>query len=470
MEELNLRKITPVNGFDKNDRNNAKQNNYAWSMAEFGNHIYIGTARNTFYIGLKSYGFIPPKEYTPEDPIDMGTEIWRCCKYCKYKKWERVFKASEEEQILGIRCFIEYKGTLYGGCHTLLDKPYLTVTDDGKNWSLIPAGIPDKFGTRSMAIHKGRLYIGATDASNVGGQETFLYSSDNPKEYFNKVNVASIKGEITSMISFNGYLYIGTSPSGGFEIWKSKDPESGIWELVVDKGAGDALNEIPISMEIYNDHIYVGSAIWMAIRSTNSDQKFVPLKGFDVIRISKHDKWELIVGSEPLIPTTPTTGQRNKGAYPSGFGNIFNSYCWQIKTLENRLYISSWDSSKAFYTIVNNFLQSSNPETDKDDEVLKDFINAYLKYLLSNKENNFNFSGWIKAFIKSISKLPENFGFDFHGSKNGFSFETISLDGFDNSNNYGIRTLLPVDDKLYIGTANPVEGCEIWTLQEEKCC
>ena len=35
-----------TNGFDFNDLNNARQNNYAWSMSELGDYIYVGTGRN----------------------------------------------------------------------------------------------------------------------------------------------------------------------------------------------------------------------------------------------------------------------------------------------------------------------------------------------------------------------------------------------------------------------------------------
>jgi len=36
-------KITPVNGFDITNPDNARQNNYAWSMEEMGDYIYVGT-------------------------------------------------------------------------------------------------------------------------------------------------------------------------------------------------------------------------------------------------------------------------------------------------------------------------------------------------------------------------------------------------------------------------------------------
>ncbi|HEX3048986.1 MAG TPA: hypothetical protein VHY08_29860, partial [Bacillota bacterium] len=54
-------KITPVNGFDTNDPNNAKQNNYAWSMEEMDDYLYVGTGRNIAYLALRSFGLEVPK-------------------------------------------------------------------------------------------------------------------------------------------------------------------------------------------------------------------------------------------------------------------------------------------------------------------------------------------------------------------------------------------------------------------------
>ena len=44
-----FRNITPVNGFDEYNSSNARQNNYAWSMTEMHDYLYVGTGRNIFY-------------------------------------------------------------------------------------------------------------------------------------------------------------------------------------------------------------------------------------------------------------------------------------------------------------------------------------------------------------------------------------------------------------------------------------
>lgn len=78
INSLKFKKITPINGFDKINPDNAKQNNYAWSMAELDGYLYIGTARNIAYTIFHS-GLFPDLGPTPFDPINptMLPEIWR---------------------------------------------------------------------------------------------------------------------------------------------------------------------------------------------------------------------------------------------------------------------------------------------------------------------------------------------------------------------------------------------------------
>jgi len=51
------------------------QNNYAWSMTELGDYVYVSTARNIFYsiVSNQVFGDIPiPDELTPRNPVMRG--------------------------------------------------------------------------------------------------------------------------------------------------------------------------------------------------------------------------------------------------------------------------------------------------------------------------------------------------------------------------------------------------------------
>lgn len=73
-----FKKITPVRGFDRVDPNNARQNNYVWSMEEMGDYIYVGTARNIVHSLLRYISEIlgseipVPPELEPDVVDDSG--------------------------------------------------------------------------------------------------------------------------------------------------------------------------------------------------------------------------------------------------------------------------------------------------------------------------------------------------------------------------------------------------------------
>ncbi len=479
MNSCRFDKITPVNGFDALNPDNAMQNNYAWSMAEFSGYIYVGTGRNIPYSAMVGMGITPPPELTPVNPSNTA-EIWRYPLNGRCKKWERVYKAPQGSGLMGFRYMITFTdddgvNALYCAGFGTNTAAVLLMTTNGYDFNEVSAGIPTGFSTRTMAIHKNKLYTGATNALNFS-TNSYLFVTENPSDGWNQINFGTgdiPTGEVVSMISFNGYLYIGTSPAGGFEVWKSANPESGRWQLVVDKGAGDALNEVPMSMEIFKDHLYVGTGIWIGIQSVDPDKTIVPPKGFDVIRINKKDKWKVVVGSTPIAPTEPTTGKRNQAKCPSGFGSIFNAYCWQIRAYRNTLFIGSWDAAILDYSIIKNALNQDNADnTITNDQFSVENVLKMLSQFPITIKSEYNWFAWMLALIKSIPKYPCQFGFDLWESNDGENFCDVSLDGFHNKYNYGLRTMIVTEDnsKLFLGTANPYEGCEVWQLKCNDSC
>lgn len=64
-------------------------------------------------------------------------------------------------------------------------------------------------------------------------------------------------------------------------------------------------------------------------------------------------------------------------------------------------------------------------------------------------------------YIKNSTK-----GFDLLVSEDGVNFEVVTNDGFCDPSNHGVRTLTSADDgtTLYVGTANPYFGAQMWKL------
>lgn len=467
---MRIKKTTDVNGLDKMNPYNAMQNNYAWSMVEYGDYIYVGTGRNVAHFAFKAFDLIPPEAYTPENVI-MAAEIWRYPKHGCHKEWENVYRAPEEWGLMGVRSMAVYKDdegeeAIYCGCYAVKDS-YMLKSTDGENWVRIPAGIQPGYTTRTTSIHKGKLY---TSALRQGAyeQESFLYASENPEKGWTRVNTDVITGEIFNMISFNGNLYLAAMPIGGFSLWRCEDPESGEWKCIVDKGAGDALNETPLALGIFEDSLYIGVGVNLHVYSVDPDNRWVLPKGFDLIKVSKDDKWEVIIGGEPISPTDPQTGVRNKGKYPSGFGNLYNAYCWQLQSFGGKLYLSTFDAAIIykiyFKDLYHNFSLKKLIKT-------LEFTSKYIQSVVKGyKEGKYELKRWYKSWAASLSKYPESFGFDLLFSEDGRNFEIVSMDGFGNEENYGLRKLyVSSEDIMYMGTANPSQGCEVWAASEHHC-
>ncbi|MCG1012530.1 hypothetical protein JT739_07935 [Tepidanaerobacter sp. GT38] len=68
-----------------------------------------------------------------------------------------------------------------------------------------------------------------------------------------------------------------------------------------------------------------------------------------------------------------------------------------------------------------------------------------------------------KAGIFHFTAIKFPRGFDLYVSEDGVNFSSVFLDGLNNPHNYGGRILfVDSENNLYIGTANPFEGCEVW--------
>jgi len=235
-----FRKITPVNGFDASDPDNAMQNNYAWSMTELDGYLYVGTARNIPYsiFSNQIFGDIPiPEELTPENPM-MAGEIWRY-PIKGSGKWERVYRTPENLINLGFRFMITYttpegETAIYAGALTLTPDLFMLKSTDGTNWYPLESNI-EGFSTRYMAEHRGKLYMGALPL--IGQAEIQLYSSFDPeRDGWELVDVygdpdKNPRGNVDLLLSYNDHLYVATARHTGFELWRTlgAEPEKDKW-------------------------------------------------------------------------------------------------------------------------------------------------------------------------------------------------------------------------------------------------
>ncbi|ODA40005.1 hypothetical protein DSBG_3211 [Desulfosporosinus sp. BG] len=451
--------LTRVNGLNLSNLNNARQNNYAWSMSDLGDFIYVGTGRNILINIIKS---IEPMTKLPvliePDPIDNRAEIWRF-KKDGYQPWQIVYKAPKDSGITGFRFMIKHEP--FGGSPCLFaatfgSKVQILKTTNGVNWFILPDNVLQGTSSRAMVIQKGKVYVSTIDELSQT-PTPLLYSSKDPEFYSweSLIDVTATgfdpaknpTGAISNMAVFNNKIYVGIGDSGGAQVWRTNGPEPKLndWTLIVDKGFGDPANKYTLSFGVFKNHLYVSGTKELPLAW------FMPM-GCDIIRISKNDEWILIVGGNSFLPLTASSGGVQKGVsgLGSGFNNPFNVYAWQIQEYHDQLLISTFDDSINMEVILNTLLANKL--------ALEQLIGKTVTNLLIEIYES------VVGILRAI-KYP--IGFDLYISEDGVHFSSIFLNGLNNPNNYGGR-ILYVDghEKLYLGTANPFQGCEVWRTRE----
>ncbi|MGI6486520.1 MAG: hypothetical protein ACOX15_09525 [Tepidanaerobacteraceae bacterium] len=447
-----FRNLTPTNGFDNKNLSNARQNNYAWSMSELGDYIYVGTGRN---ILLNIINAISPNVKFPSllmaDPVVNRAEIWRYRKDGRLS-WEKVYPTTTEDpSFLGFRYMINHKPlegspALYAA--GVSERVRVLKSTNGVNWRVLEDTILQGSSSRAMVTHKGRLYIATRDELNQNAVP-LLYSSKDPEFYpwESVINNAedfkpnkNPKGSIWNMAVFNNRIYVSTSHENRIQIWRTnhEEPRLNEWTLVVD-GFENPLNRYTLSMGVFKDHLYVSGTKPLPL------SWFIPL-GCDVIRIDKEDNWETIVGGNTFVPLASIIDEGSLSNLGSGFNNPFNVYGWQIQEYKNRLLISTFDDSSNMEVILTTLLEN---RLALENIIGETVTNILIKVYASVVE------------ILTAIRYPR--GFDLYISEDGVNFNCAFVNGLNNPHNYGGRILF-VDSKndLYIGTSNPFQGCEVW--------
>lgn len=97
------------------------------------------------------------------------------------------------------------------------------------------------------------------------------------------------------------------------------------------------------------------------------------------------------------------------------------------------------------------------PETEETSEA---------KALLNKIIDIFDMKGLTMYLEISQYMVNNTAGFDLYATTDMENFDCITLNGFDDEYNYGARTFAATDEGLYIGTANPFYGAQVWKLED----
>ena len=252
-----------------------------------------------------------------------------------------------------------------------------------------------------------------------------------------------------NLMVFNDYLYIG----------EYNDEEIALERILFSKTGKNADGQF-------------GGGLDCRFLNANLDQSV------NLYRMDKNENMELVVGnSTKMFPNGSLSGLK------SGFGRKENQYIWRMEVYDGKLYVGTHDASsllECFGQFVNGNLLKRTPSEWKDQW---SYLKALMKALETVDPNgngnpdalaqtikfsyNFVFKNITVRNIASAIKLLNYLrtakrGFDLYVTEDGVNFETVTIDGFGDPYNHGLRVFATTDQGLCLGTANPFYGTQIW--------
>lgn len=69
--------------------------------------------------------------------------------------------------------------------------------------------------------------------------------------------------------------------------------------------------------------------------------------------------------------------------------------------------------------------------------------------------------------VSDVIAANDTPGFELYCTKDGRQYDTVTINGFNDEYNYGCRTLFVGSNGLYLGTANPFYGAQLWRINEK---
>ena len=335
-------------------------------------------------------------------------------------------------------------------------------------------------------------------------------------------------GSVWDMVEYNGHLYVsictGTEENApddntmqSFAIVRGDENADGTFTwtpLIGDQEKDGARYTFGIDPErtrsgaanliVYNDHLYIGEyndeeialeRILFAKTGKNAngqfggglDCRFINAnleQSVNLYRMDRDENMELVVGNATkMFPNGSLSG------LGSGFGRSENQYIWRMQVYDGKLYVGTFDTSSMLECIgqfVNGnlltrtpaqwktqwdylkalmeALQATDPDGNGNPDTLAQTIKFSYKFVFKNITID-NIASAIRL-LNYLRKAKQ--GFDLYVSEDGVNFQTITVDGFGDPYNHGLRAFAATDQGLCLGTANPFYGTQVWIKRKDS--
>lgn len=234
-------------------------------------------------------------------------------------------------------------------------------------------------------------------------------------------------GPIYQMAVFDGRLFAGPfNYQTGAELWYADDPQPGGWTQAVAGGFHRAGTEGFMTVLPFGDHLYLGTVVYPANFTELED-----LVGTEVLRLDAAGNVELLVGRTRFPGTereiAPLSGMA------SGFDYAANAYSWNATVHDGWLYWGTFDVAGLGGDFLDDWFPGDRP----------DVLDRFFEELLGTDRERWG-------------------GFDLWRTRDGVDWTPVSLDGFGNDENFGVRSFASSPWGLIVGVANPYSGFQLW--------
>ena len=230
----------------------------------------------------------------------------------------------------------------------------------------------------------------------------------------------------------DGYLYAAplNLVTGG-ELWKSADPAPGNWTRIIYGGYGNPTPQGFMTVTSFGDDIYLGTVVYPPTFDEASD-----VIGTELYRVNPDDSVDLLVGAAREVDGVIVEPLSGRGP---GFDYPLNAYSWDATVYDGWYYVGTFDFGMIGWELAEHIIPGDLPP---------DWV-EFLEFMAQLDANKFG-------------------GFDLYRTQDGIDWVKVSTNGFDDLDNYGIRSMKPTPWGLLIGTANPYDGFEVWMGNREN--
>lgn len=483
-------------------QDHAREQSYSWSMIEYGDSIYIGTCYNPiagiYYRNVISN--LTSKGMDAEKAAKIASKLielmYDGAMYTEGISQTspvivKVNKESYDTEIVykytagrnnmaGYRMAAEFNDKLYfvGSGYPTNNLVEIDPINNTSNVVFESTALDSAFSTgiRGLYVYDNQLIMSmSSDTSDIKGVRILTTSNPSSGEWTEIANQDTFLdlpacykrdgingGGIWDIVSFNGYLYVSivtskTDPDTlvnnkqGFAMFRGSKEEDGTWSwkmIIGDKNQG----------ALYDFGLGVKESGFTQL--TNGELINMPKDEFIRKLNLVKELIELLISKDVNL----VTEEKQIELYDANTNSI-DELVGALDLLENNLDETAVNNTEARNTnesIIDMYYEIEALYEETKESLTNDIISEIEEILSIININNIKCYFAINEYCKNATK-----GFDLLVSEDGVNFQVITRNGFNDKYNHGLRTFQATEEGLFLGTANPFYGTQLWLLKDK---